>query len=155
MDFYKDEGTNGKKSPKEYEAEYQDDFAIINIIVEKTGYPGEEFYFGYMHKDKLRSFDDWHVGTTKETAFPQTDEKEGLRVLLFLMLQVCIVSGGGDIKEHLGALWRVYNSYLNLQEQILQGNKYWPLIHHMFNLTVAYQEEEVSLTENKENCCNI
>jgi hypothetical protein len=141
MEFYREEGTKGNKSQKQYEEEYQDDFAIIEYIVEKSGKEGEEFCFGYMQKDWLKSFDDWHDVITKEEAFPVTDKKEGLRVLLFLMLQVCIVSGGGDLKEDLGALWQVYKSFL---KEPKQNNKYWPLFYEMFNLTVAFQQEEVS-----------
>ena len=95
MKFYQDQPPEKTKSKKAYDEEYQDDLAVIEIITgEVCNEEVEKFYFRFMHNDILEltllETDD-HL----EDVFPDDDRKDGVRSILFLMLQVCIASQGG------------------------------------------------------------
>lgn len=146
LDFYTKTKTQGKKKPNQYEEEYLDDFAIIEQIIEATGNPDETFEAGGLF---------WNIISYLETmfktengiqdAFPvhSKDPKDGLRLILFLMLQVCIVSNGAedDLEEDLDHLWKTFNKLMKDKKE----NVYHALAHHVVNVTVAFQKEPVSL----------
>ena len=144
MKFYQDQPPEKTKSKKAYDEEYQDDLAVIEIITGQVcNTEVENFYFRFMHNDILEltllETDD-HL----EDVFPDDDRKDGVRSILFLMLQVCIASQGGNLKEDLNALWKVYSRML-AAEKPLGEDKYCSLVHHVFNLALIFQEHPVSV----------
>jgi hypothetical protein len=146
MDFYfSEERTSGNKTASQYNEEYQDDFAVIEKICKVVGHQGETFYFLRMFKKKLAPLGNILFDKTLIEVFPSVEDKDGVRVILFLMLQVCILCGGGNPREDFTALWRSYKSFLENKLLKPDENVYIPLVHHLFMLTVAFQGNEVSM----------
>jgi hypothetical protein len=145
MAFYSsEEQTNVNKTASEYNEEYQDDFAIIEKIVGWVGHNGETFHFSRMFKDILAPLEEMFWDESVKEVLPNDDDKDGVRGILFLMLQVCILSGGRNPRQDLTALWRTYKLFL--EEKMLKPseNVYYSLGHHLLLLTVGFTHHEVS-----------
>jgi hypothetical protein len=124
---------------------YLNDFAVIEEIIRQTGEEGETFYFEAMHQEITGSLE--QVFVTTEDAPKKTlekDPKDGLRAILFLMLQVCIVSKGGNLEEDFGALWKTYHKIMKDQKST-GTSTYCSMVRNLLNLTVGFQNEQVSL----------
>ena len=142
LDFYKTDKTQ-TKSTDAYEEEVLDDLAIIEVIIQRTMECGGPFYFGRMCRPILVYLETRFKkeGKTMIDGFPPQDAKEGLRALLFLMLQVCIAYKGVSFQDDFGALW---TTYAKLLHNMQHSNFYHDLVHNVFYLSVAFQRDCVS-----------
>lgn len=146
MDFYDTQTRKGEKTQRQYEEEWCDDFAIIEIIIMSTGREGETFHFDRMHRGMVQSLQDMFPMIDDDIViFSDDDPKDGLRAMLFLMLQVCIVLKGSSLKEDFGSFWKTYQKMLKDKKRRKEmKNVYCPMVKHLFSLTMAFHDELVS-----------
>jgi hypothetical protein len=140
-----------KEKEHDYEREYKDDCAVIEHLCATGLKEGEVIYARDMYPEAAA-----RVARTMKCAvndvFPieKVDQREGLRTLLFLLLQVCIIVNEGEALDSLEGglhhLWKTFHKIVKDEKDAKNRNKevYWSLAHHMFNLTVGFQNTDVS-----------
>ena len=133
--------------------DYMNDLCIIEEICKTTGDPTEIFPFYPMFKEYLdqleRFFPD--KGAIK-ALFHQKgkNDKEGLRAILFLMLQVVICSHLEKWDDALNQLWATLAKCLTDEPGKMGDNHiYHHLFHNLINLTVGFSDCEVSVVQRE------
>lgn len=150
MDYYINRYDSSATTPKqECEAEYQDDFAIIEqIVLKSVRLDPKPYEFQNMYGDILPILHTMFPSKDGlDGAFPPSEYYGGgLRSLLFLMLQVVIVSQSVNPIDDLNMLWKVYGKFMENDKKHLPRKKsglYNQNFHDMFNLIVAFQDHVV------------
>lgn len=129
--------------------EFKDDFAIIEQIIESTGVDKQEGYsFASLFGDIIEKVQDQYFNneTVKDQyAGNQDDKRDGLRTILFIVLQMCIMAYSENVETDLTEFWKTMNFYVKKE-----SGKVWPLcvyaalFRHMMTLTIGFQNEPVS-----------
>jgi hypothetical protein len=148
-DNLEEAGNEDKRTNTQYGEEYSDDFAIISELIDKTVKNGDQMDAKPLFKDIVSDLESLFTIQGNPPPFPDGGH-DGLRVLLFLVLQLVIVWKSSDLEKDLSALWRVYVKFLKNEKQEMkivpyEGPIFCHLAHHVLNLTVGFQNEEVSI----------
>ena len=143
MEAFKEQETQTNQNNNE------DDFCIIESIIESTGSPEENFSFDSMYMEYVQQLQ--QIFPAKGTMEMQPsheggDHKDGLHTVLFLMLQVVVMSKKNECDVELKKLWSTFANYSQTESGILQDNHiYRNLFYNVIRLATAFQNLPVSL----------
>lgn len=129
--------------------DFKQDFTVIEEIVQNTGTPCETFYFGDMFPSIMTNLhnvfyadlvtkDD--VDTTSVLSW-----KDGFHTILFLILQLCIISHSSHVVDDLNTFWKAFDEFV-LKERHLPDHlhHYGNLFHCLNCVSVGFQNVQVS-----------
>lgn len=134
---------------------FHDDFAIIENIIESTGEDeNEQYSFASMFTSSILKVQQQYFPTESLEDYPANNSKDvrnGLRTILFIILQMCTIAYSCNSEHDLKEFWKAMSDhYVNND-----CGKDWPLciygqvFHNIMTLTVGFQNEPVSIKRNE------
>jgi hypothetical protein len=133
---------------------FKDDFAIIENIIESTGVDkNEQYTFASMFTNLIEKVkDQYFPNESLADLYPNNDNdvRDGLRVILYMVLQLCIIAYSTHPEYELKEFWKAMTFHIQVEKQPRGGTKSLPLcvygqvFRHMMTLIVGFQDEPVS-----------
>ena len=125
---------------------FHEDLRLIEYIIEHTGNENETFRLSDMFPACIERLNNMFPPTNEQRNVTNEDTKHGLRIIMFLVLQLCITSQSDNIVGALSALWTAYELLLQPGHLCIAGRAtYVALIHHMLSLVIAFEDEPVRM----------
>lgn len=141
------------ETTKMTQAFFNDDFAIIENIIESTGVDkNEQYTFASMFTNLIEKVkEQYFPNESLADLYPNNDNdlRDGLRLILFMVLQLCIIAYSSHPEYELKEFWKAMAYNIQPEKQPRGGIKlplcvYGQVFRHMMTLTVGFQDEPVS-----------